>query len=207
MSIDPAKVSERPTRFAAKAGEMRVVLTLRRLTREEAMPAEVGRLVDPANAKGNALPVARRERNRVAAFRFGRWLLVFEGVARDSEGAGLVGLSAFNNPPAGGRGEGMMEFGGGLQGPGPEVQQKWGGKGNEAAVNAYRFKTEGKGTRLVFGDQAFDAVQTIVVVRDGAAGADPEEETRSRRGNLAHLARPADRVALGGRPEAAPRGV
>ena len=35
MSIDPAKVDRRPTEFATKAGEMRVVLTLKRLTGAE----------------------------------------------------------------------------------------------------------------------------------------------------------------------------
>ena len=38
LSIDPAKVSERPREFASKAGEKRVVLTLRRMTAEEGHP-------------------------------------------------------------------------------------------------------------------------------------------------------------------------
>src|SRR5205823_12704263 len=63
LSIDPAKVDQRPKEFAAKAGEKRVVLTLRRLTPEEVVREEVERRIDPANTDGKSLPFALLEHN------------------------------------------------------------------------------------------------------------------------------------------------
>jgi uncharacterized protein (TIGR03067 family) len=136
---------------------------------------DIERLVDPSKAEGNVLPVALVERNGVAAFRFGKWLLVFEGVPCPIR-LGIPLLSAFNYPIPGGRGEGQLEFLNGLKSPGPKIYQKWDSKGNELSVNNYRFRLEGKGTRLVFADRSYDAsdeVQTIVVARDGTTRLEP----------------------------------
>src|SRR5205823_12647910 len=52
LSIDPAKVSERPAEFAAKAGAKRVVLTLRRLTGAELPDSPRGTFALPKGGDG-----------------------------------------------------------------------------------------------------------------------------------------------------------
>jgi uncharacterized protein (TIGR03067 family) len=173
LSIDPAKVSERPTAFAARAGEKRVILTLRRLTAEEVILEDVERRIDPANTDGKSLPFALLEHHGVAALRFGKWRLVFEGVPCDSGGKVLFGVGAFFLPNTGGRGNFADP---GLKGPALGLRQQSTGRANEIGLKNYRFELEAKGARLVFADKAYEstaAVQTIVIARDGSTRLEP----------------------------------
>lgn len=167
LSIDPARVSERPKDFAAKAGEMRVVLTLRRLTQEEVILEDVERRIDPAKTDGKSLPFALLEHHGVAALRFGKWLLVFEGVPCDAGGKVLFGVGSFFLPNTGGRGNFADP---GLKAPALGLRQQSTGRANEIGLKNYRFELEAKGARLVFADKTYEAtdqVQTIVIARDG----------------------------------------
>jgi uncharacterized protein (TIGR03067 family) len=167
LSIDPAKVSERPKEFATKAGEMRVVLTLRRMTPEEVILEDVERRIDPANTDGKSLPFALLEHNGVAAIRFGKWRIVFEGVLCDAGGKILFGVGSFHLPETGGRGNFVDP---GLRRPAPALRQQSTGRGNMIGIERYEFKMEAKGARLVFADHTYEAtdqVQTIVIAADG----------------------------------------
>jgi uncharacterized protein (TIGR03067 family) len=173
LSIDPAKVSERPKEFMSKAGEMRVVLTLRRLTQEEIVLEDIERRIDLANTDGKSLPFALLEHKGVAALRFGKWLVVFEGVPCDSHGKVLFGVGSFFVPETGGRGNFVDP---GLKRPAPALRQQSTGRGNVIAIERYEFKMETKGARLVFADKTYevtDKVQTIVIAPDGTTRLEP----------------------------------
>ena len=142
LSIDPAQVDQRPTEFAAKAGEKRVVLTLRRLTAEEAILADVERRIDPANTDGKNLPFALLEHNGVAALRFGKWRLVFEGVACDAHGKVLFGVGAFFLPETGGRGNFVDP---GLKRPAPALRQQSDNRGNTIGIERLRVQIGSEG--------------------------------------------------------------
>ena len=134
--------------------------------------AEVALVQQSFTTRGNQLPVVLFEQRGKTAFRFGRWLLIFEGVPCDGGNSGLLGLSAFAYPLQGGRGEGDLDFGAGIKDFGILIHEKWDGEVNEVSVNNFRFKLFDKGTRLQFGDQTFQAtplLQTIVIGRDGTA--------------------------------------
>jgi uncharacterized protein (TIGR03067 family) len=173
LSIDPAKVSERPREFAAKATQMRVLLTLRRLTPEEVILEDIERRIDPANTDGKSLPFALLDRHGVAAIRFSKWLVVFEGVPCDSHGKVLFGVGAFFLPETGGRGNFVDP---GLKRPAPALRQQSTGRGNMIAIERYEFQLESKGTRLKFADKTYEAtdrVQTIVIAPDGTTRLEP----------------------------------
>ena len=164
----PEKVSERPKEFATKAGEMRVVITLRRMSPEELILEDVERRIDPAKTDGKNLPFALLERNGEAAIRFGKWLVIFEGVTCDARGKVLFGVGAFYLPNTGGQGNFVDP---GLKSPAPPIRQQSTVRGNMIGIEKYEFKMEGKGTRLVFNDKTYEAtdtVQTIIIKRDGS---------------------------------------
>jgi uncharacterized protein (TIGR03067 family) len=173
LSIDPTKVSERPTGFAARAGEKRVVLTLRRLTEEEIILEDVERRIDPAKTDGKNLPFALLERDGAAAVRFGKWLVVFEGVRCDAGGKVLFGVGSLFLPETGGRGNFADP---GLRHPAPVLRQQADGRGNVVGIDRYQFQLEAKGARLVFADRTYEAtdqVRTIVIDRDGTTRLEP----------------------------------
>jgi uncharacterized protein (TIGR03067 family) len=176
LSIDPAKVSERPKEFAAKAGQMRVLLTLRRMTPEEVILEDVERRIDPANTDGQSLPFALLERNGMAAVRFGKWRVVFKGVPCDSGGKVLFGVGSFFLPETGGRASFVDP---GLKRPAPALRQQSTGRGNVVAIERYEFQLENKGARLKFADKTYEAtdnIQTIVVARDGTTRLEAPEK-------------------------------
>ena len=120
--------------------------------------------------KGNMLPFVVFARNGQAAFRFGKWLLVFEGVPcqADPQSAGLLGVGGFNYPIRGGKGTiGESTFGDQVT-----FRGKWDSKASEITVaDKYTFKLLGKGDRLEFDDRTYSAtngVQTIVIANDGS---------------------------------------
>lgn len=167
ISIDPEKVSQRPREFASKQGEQQVVITLKRMSAKDLILEDVERRIDPAKTDGKNLPFALLERDGMAAIRFGKWLVVFEGVACDARGTVLFGVGAFYLPGTGGQGRFVDP---GLKRPAPPIHQQSTGRGNVIGINNYEFKMEGKGTRLEFSDHTYDAtdkVQTIVIARDG----------------------------------------
>ena len=172
LSIDPEKVSERPKEFASKQGEKQVVITLRRMSPEELALEDVERRIDSAKTDGRNLPFALLERNGVAAIRFGKWLVVFEGMTCDAGGKVMFGVGSFFIPGTGGRGNFVDP---GLKRPAPALRQQSDVRGNTIGIERYEFKLEGKGARLVFSDHAYDAtdqVQTVIVARDGTTRLD-----------------------------------
>jgi serine/threonine protein kinase/WD40 repeat protein len=135
--------------------------------------ADIERRIDPAKGDGRNLPFALLEQNKVAVLRFGKWRLVFEGVACDSGGKVLFGVGSFFLPETGGRGNFVDP---GLRPPAPMLGQQWNGQTNEIILKNYRFEMEAKGARLVFPDKTYEAtdqVQTIVIARDGTTRAEP----------------------------------
>jgi hypothetical protein len=142
-------------------------------TPEEAILADIERRIDPANTDGKSLPFALLEHNGVAALRFGKWRLVFEGVPCDSGGKVLFGVGAFFLPNTGGRANFADP---GLKAPAPALRQQSTGRANEIVLKNYRFELEAKGARLVFADKTYEAtdrVQTIVIARDGTTRLEP----------------------------------
>lgn len=141
-------------------------------------------LNDPRNNRGGSVPVALLGREGRVAFRFAKWLVVFEGIACDPQ-ATILGFSNFNVPQPGTSGEGTVDFGAGNKLPGVLIKYKFFDDQNEISINNHRFKLRGKATRLEFSDKAYDAanvVQTILVARDGstrlpAAPASPDALT------------------------------
>ncbi len=136
-------------------------------TPEQTILEDIERRVDPANTDGKSLPFALMEGNGVAAIRFGKWLVVFEGVTCDARGKVLFGVGAFFLPGSGNRGNFADP---GLKRPAPALRQQSTAHGNMIGIAQYEFKLENKGGRLVFSDHSYDAtekVQTIVVARDG----------------------------------------
>ncbi|MEI8380875.1 MAG: SUMF1/EgtB/PvdO family nonheme iron enzyme, partial [Planctomycetota bacterium] len=132
-------------------------------------------LNDPKNNRGGSVPVALLGREGRVAFRFGNWLVVFEGVACDPK-AGILGFSNFNIPQRGSSGEGTVDFGAGDKLPGVLIKFKLDGEQNELSINNNRFKLRGKATRLEFDDRSYDstnALQTILVARDGTTRLEP----------------------------------
>ena len=131
-------------------------------------------LNNPRNNTGGSVPVALLGQQGRVAFRFGTWVVVFEGIACDPK-AGILGFSSFNIPLRGSSGEGTIDFGAGDKLPGVLIKFKFAGEQNEISINNHRFKLRGKATRLEFGDQAYDAtkaMQTILVARDGSTRLD-----------------------------------
>ena len=127
-------------------------------------------LNDPRNNRGGSVPVALLGREGRVAFRFGNWLVVFEGIVCDPKTT-ILGFSSFNIPHRGSSGEGTIDFGAGDKLPGVLIKFKFADEQNEISINNNRFKLRGKATQLEFGDKAYDAtdsVQTIVVGRDGS---------------------------------------
>lgn len=172
LSIDPEKVSERPTEFVSKAGVLQVIVTLKRLTPKDLILEDIERRIDPANGDGKGLPVALMEQDGAAVLRFGKWRVVYEGVACDSGGKVLFGVGSLFFPESGGRGNFVDP---GLKPPAPALRQQWDGRANEILVKNYRFEMEAKGARLVFADKSYEAtdrVQTIVIARDGTTRLD-----------------------------------
>ena len=145
--------------------------TLRDLT------AVTAYLNNPRNNTGGSVPVALLGREGRVAFRFGNWLVVFEGVACDPK-AGILGFSNFNVPQPGTSGEGTLDFGAGEKLPGVLIKYKFADEQNEISINNHRFKLRGKATRLDFGDKAYDvtnSLQTILVARDGSTKLEPRK--------------------------------
>ena len=119
------------------------------------------------------MPFALLERNGVAAIRFGKWLVVFDGVSCDSHGKILFGAGAFFLPETSGRGNFVDP---GLKRPAPALRQQSTGRGNVIGLERYEFQLEARGARLVFADKTYEAtdqVQTIVVARDGTTRLEP----------------------------------
>ena len=140
---------------------------------EKAILEDVERRIDPANTDGKSLPFALLERNGVAAVRFGKWLVVFEGVRCDAGGKVLFGVGSFFFPGTGGGGTFVDP---GLKPPAPALRQQYDGRGNRIGLERYEFQMEAKGARLVFADQTYEAaerVQTIVVAADGTTRLEP----------------------------------
>jgi uncharacterized protein (TIGR03067 family) len=158
---------DRPRDFKAPAGGENTLLVLRRGTPDEVILADIERRIDPASTDGTSLPFALLERNGVAAVRFGKWLVVFEGVRCDAGGKVLFGVGSFFLPETGGRGNFVDP---GLKRPAPAIRQQSTGRGDMIGLERYEFKMEAKGARLVFTDKTYEAtdkVQTIVVAADG----------------------------------------
>lgn len=127
-------------------------------------------LNNPLNNRGGSVPVALLGQNGRVAFRFGNWLVIFEGIVCDPK-IGLLGFSAFNIPHRGSSGEGKIDFGAGDKLPGVLIKYKFADEQNEISINNHRFKLRGKADRLEFDDKAYDATnsfQTILVARDGS---------------------------------------
>jgi hypothetical protein len=139
-------------------------------------------LNDPRNNRGGSVPVALLGQNGRVAFRFGTWLVVFEGIVCDPK-ATILGFSNFNIPHRGSSGEGTIDFGAGEKLPGVLIKYKFANEQNEISINNNRFKLRGKAARLEFDDKAYDAtnsVQTILVARDGSTRV-AESEAAQRR--------------------------
>jgi hypothetical protein len=137
------------------------------MTQEQIVLEDVERRIDPAKGDGKNLPFALLERNGAAAVRFGKWLVVFEGVPCDSHGKVLFGVGAFFLPETGGQGNFVDP---GLRRPAPSLRQQSTGRGNVVGIERYEFHLEAKGARLKFADKTYEAtdkVQTIVLGRDG----------------------------------------
>jgi uncharacterized protein (TIGR03067 family) len=165
-----------PKTFAAPAGTSIDLIVMRRAASRTLQPpsnvtpfeAELAR--QNRTVTGNSLPVIIFERNGHAAFRFGQWLLVFEGVPcqGNPKAAGLLGIGGFNYPIRDGRGTvGKTTFGNQVS-----WTAEWDSQANTITVaEKYTFKLLGKGTRLEFANRAYAAtndVQTIVVGEDGS---------------------------------------
>jgi formylglycine-generating enzyme required for sulfatase activity len=132
-------------------------------------------LNDPKNNRGGSVPVALLGREGRVSFRFGTWLIVYEGIACDPK-AGILGFSNFNIPQSGSSGEGMVDFGAGDKLPGVLIKFKLDGEQNELSINNNRFKLRGKAARLEFDDRSYDStnsLQTILVARDGSTRLEP----------------------------------
>jgi uncharacterized protein (TIGR03067 family) len=132
-------------------------------------------LNNPGNNTGGSVPVALLGREGRVAFRFGNWLVVFEGIVCDPQ-ATILGFSNFNVPLKGSSGEGTIDFGAGDKLPGVLIKYKFANELNEISINNHRFKLRGKATRLEFDDKTFDAtnsLQTILVARDGTTKLEP----------------------------------
>ncbi len=137
-------------------------------------------LNDPRNNRGGSVPVALLGREGRVAFRFGTWLIVFDGIACDPK-ATIRGFSSFNVPLKGSSGEGTIDFGAGDKLPGVLIKFKFADEQNEISINNNRFKLRGKATKLEFDDKAYDAtnsLQTILVARDGSTKLDAAPNTK-----------------------------
>jgi uncharacterized protein (TIGR03067 family) len=183
LGMDQNPAGPLPSRFAAPAGSTIDVVVMRRVSGTRGVAGTVDKatttfrdlaavtayLNDPRNNRGGSVPVALLGREGRAAFRFGTWLVVFEGIACDPKAA-ILGFSNFNIPLRGSSGEGTIDFGAGDKLPGVLTKFKFADEQNEISINNYRFKLRGKATRLEF-DKAYDAtnsLQTILVARDGS---------------------------------------
>jgi hypothetical protein len=127
-------------------------------------------LNDPRNNRGGSVPVALLGREGRVAFRFGNWLVVFDGIVCDPK-ATILGFSSFNIPHRGSSGEGTIDFGARDKLPGVLIKFKFANEQNEISINNHRFKLRGKAAKLEFDDHAYDAtnaMQTILVARDGS---------------------------------------
>jgi serine/threonine protein kinase/WD40 repeat protein len=176
------KGHEYPTKFATNPATGDELLVLKKaaaksdphlIPEEETILKDVERRIDPANTDGKSLPFALLEHNRVAALRFGKWRVVFEGVPCDARGKVLFGVGSFFLPEAGGRGNFADP---GLKRPAPALRQQSTGRGNVVAIERYEFQLESKGTRLKFADRTYEAtdvVQTIVIAPDGTTRPEP----------------------------------
>jgi uncharacterized protein (TIGR03067 family) len=165
-----------PDEFASKPGTMVDLIMMRRVASIADQPAfdvtpfEAELARQNRSVTGNSLPAIIFERGGHAAFRFGKWLLVFEGVPcqGNPKAAGLLGIGGFNYPIGGGRGTvGKTTFGDQVS-----WSAEWDSQANVITVaDKYVFKLRGRATKLEFDDKTYDAtnsVQTILVARDGS---------------------------------------
>jgi uncharacterized protein (TIGR03067 family) len=176
LCMDQDAAGEIPKSFAAPAGTTIDLIVMRR-ERSTAEPAQPPATPFEAvlhgqnrQITGNSLPVVVFARDGKAAFRFGNWLLLFEGVPckGDAKAAGLLGIGSFNYPLRGGRGTvGDTTFGNQVT-----FRGRWDGETSEITIaDKYTFKLLGKGDRIEFTDNAYDAkasVQSILIAADGA---------------------------------------
>lgn len=186
LCMNQDRRGEVPSDFNSAAGPNIDVIVLRRhevttgsdtkavATNSKLTPFENLLAQQNKQVTGNMLPCIVFERKGHAAFRFGKWLLVFEGVpceadpdGADPDGAGLLGIGGFNYPLQGGRGTvGKTTFGKQVTFSG-----HWDGESSEITVaDKYTFQILDKGNRVVFDDRGYDGrnnVQTIVIASDG----------------------------------------
>ena len=109
------------------------------------------------------VPLTVVDDNGSAAIRFGRWVLVFEGVSSKNVSIGSTGTINFPDPNGAGGSEASF---GALK-----IKQSWDGHANSIDVNGCAFTlSRDDGSKLAFADHTYrvsTGQKTIVIAKDG----------------------------------------